>query len=170
MKSLESTRCSRARDWHFAQLLPLRALTAQPSGPTPRIPRAPAQLPRAHCGFVSSVEWLQGAFARKVRPSEVGDLDTARSLLSFFTEQRDRVPFRDMEEYFPDVGREPLCDAIRLGVQRAVFFLGLRRTNLDPSSACGRRRRAACAACRWVLALSRVASTSSSTTPSSWRT
>jgi hypothetical protein len=83
-------------------------------------------------GFVSSVEWLQGAFTRKVRLSEVGDLDTARALLSFFTEQRDRVPFRDMEEYFPDVRREPLCDAIRLGVQRAVFFLGLRRTDLEP--------------------------------------
>jgi hypothetical protein len=83
-------------------------------------------------GFVSSVEWLQGAFTRKLRPSEVGDLDTARALLAFFTEQRDRVPFRDMEEYFPEVGRERLCDAIRLGVQRAVFFLGLRRTDMEP--------------------------------------
>jgi hypothetical protein len=53
-------------------------------------------------------------------------------LLSFFKEQRDHVAFRDLEEYFPQTGRDELCAGIRLGVQRAVFFLGLRRIDLEP--------------------------------------
>jgi hypothetical protein len=53
-------------------------------------------------------------------------------MLSFFTEQRDRIAVRDLEEYFPTVHRDELCAAARLGLQRAVFFLGLRRADLEP--------------------------------------
>ena len=56
----------------------------------------------------------------------------ARLMLSFFSEQRDRIPLRDVEEYFPGAPREDLCEGIRLGVQHAVFFLGLRRIDLEP--------------------------------------
>lgn len=91
----------------------------------------PNDLPRI-AGFVSSVEWLQAALARKGRPSEEADLKTARAMLSFFTEQRDRIAVRDLEEYFPAADREDLCAATRLGLRRAVFFLGLRRADLEP--------------------------------------
>jgi hypothetical protein len=91
----------------------------------------PNDLPRI-AGFVSSVEWLQAAFARKPRPAETAEQESARRLLAFFTDQRDRIPLRDVEEYFPDAAREELCAGLRHGVQRAVFFLGLRRMDLEP--------------------------------------
>jgi hypothetical protein len=83
-------------------------------------------------GLVSSVEWLQTALARRGRTSEESGWATARVMLSFFTEQRDRIAMRDLEEYFPAVHRNELCAAARLGLQRAVFFLGLRRADLEP--------------------------------------
>ena len=76
-------------------------------------------------GFVSSLEWLQGALGRS--PPE-----GARRLLVFFSEQRDRIPVRDLEEYFPGLSRDELCTGVRVGVQRCVFFLGLRRVDLEP--------------------------------------
>jgi len=83
-------------------------------------------------GLVSSLEWLQTALARRgMLPQEPG-WETARVMLSFFTEQRDRIAVRDLEEYFPAVDRDELCAAARLGLQRAVFFLGLRRADLEP--------------------------------------
>ncbi|MGA2974487.1 MAG: helicase-associated domain-containing protein [Spirochaetia bacterium] len=91
----------------------------------------PNDLPRI-AGFVSSVEWLKAAFTRKARPPEAAEQETARQMLAFFTEQRDRIPVRDLEEYFPAAARESLCAGIRQGIQRAVFFLGLRRSDLEP--------------------------------------
>jgi hypothetical protein len=84
----------------------------------------PNDLPRI-AGFVSSIEWLQGALGRSAP-------EAARLLLGFFSEQRDRIPVRDLEEYFPGVPREDLCAGVRLGIQRCVFFLGLRRVDLEP--------------------------------------
>ncbi len=91
----------------------------------------PNDLPRV-AGFVSSVEWLQGAFSRAPRDADAAEGAAARAMLAFFTEQRDRIPLRDLEEYFPGIRREDLCAGMRYGVQRAVFFLGLRRTDLEP--------------------------------------
>ncbi len=91
----------------------------------------PNDLPRI-AGLVSSLEWLQSALARGGRPSEEAAWKTARAMLSFFAEQRDRIAVRDLEEYFPAVGKEDLCAGMRLGLQRAVFFLGLRRADLEP--------------------------------------
>ena len=91
----------------------------------------PNDLPRI-AGFVSSMEWLQVALSRKARLPESAESAAARAMLTFFTEQRDRVPLRDLEEYFPGLPREDLCDGARHGIQRAVFFLGLRRTDLEP--------------------------------------
>ena len=84
----------------------------------------PNDLPRI-AGFVSSVEWLQTALGRTAHGA-------ARLLLGFFSEQRDRIPLRDLEEYFPGIPREELCEGLRLGIQRCVFFLGLRRVDLEP--------------------------------------
>jgi hypothetical protein len=39
---------------------------------------------------------------------------------------------RDLEEYFPGVPRDDLCAGVRCGVQRCVFFLGLRRVDFEP--------------------------------------
>jgi hypothetical protein len=83
-------------------------------------------------GLVSSLEWLQSALVRRGRPAEEAGWETARVMLSFFTEQRDRIAVRDLEEYFPAVQRDELCAAARLGLQRAVFFHGLRRADLEP--------------------------------------
>ena len=83
-------------------------------------------------GLVSSLEWLRTALARRGTPSQETGWETARVMLSFFTEQRDRIAVRDLEEYFPTVDRDELCAAARLGLQRAVFFLGLRRADLEP--------------------------------------
>jgi len=83
-------------------------------------------------GLVSSLEWLQTALARRGKPSQESGWETAHIMLSFFTEQRDRIAVRDLEEYFPTVHRDELCAAARLGLQRAVFFLGLRRADLEP--------------------------------------
>src|SRR5208337_611085 len=58
--------------------------------------------------------------------------DAARVLLAFFTEQRDRVQLRDLEEYLPGIPRDELCAGVRLGVQRCLFYLGLRRLDLEP--------------------------------------
>ncbi len=91
----------------------------------------PNDLPRI-AGFVSSVEWLQAALSRAPRSAETAGYETARAMLAFFTEQRDRIPLRDLEEYFPGIARDILCAGIRYGVQRALFFLGLRRTDLEP--------------------------------------
>jgi hypothetical protein len=98
----------------------------------------PNDLPRV-AGFVSSVEWLRSALDRPARASDDGGggavaaraMETARTLLAFFTEQRDRVALRDMEEYFPGSTREDLCAGVRLGVQRCLFFLGLRHADLE---------------------------------------
>ena len=78
------------------------------------------------------MEWLGGALAPRGKAAESADSGTARLLLQFFTEQRDRIPVRDLEEYFPGVPRDELCAGVRLGIQRAVFFLGLRRSDLEP--------------------------------------
>jgi hypothetical protein len=98
----------------------------------------PNDLPRI-AGLVSSVEWLQAALGappgprdRRAAGVEPAGSEAARALLEFFAEQRDRVPLRDLEEYFPGVGREELCDGVRLGVQRCLFFVGLRRADLEP--------------------------------------
>jgi hypothetical protein len=91
----------------------------------------PNDLPRV-AGLVSSVEWLEAALPRPGSPGNAAGLDAARDLLSFFREQRDRVAVRDLEDYFPRIDREDLCAGIRVGIQRAVFFLGLRRTDLEP--------------------------------------
>jgi len=84
----------------------------------------PNDLPRI-AGFVSSIEWLQTALGG-------ASPDAAHALLGFFSEQRDRIPVRDLEEYFPGIPREDLCAGLRLGIQRCVFFLGLRRIDLEP--------------------------------------
>ena len=102
----------------------------------------PNDLPRV-AGLVSSVEWLRTALGperaggRPVRAAASSEpasraLATARRLLSFFTERRDRVALRDLEEYFPGTPREELCDGIRLGMQRCLFYLGLRHADLEP--------------------------------------
>ncbi len=80
-------------------------------------------------GFVSSVEWLQSALARTLEASPA--LEAARELLAFFTERRDRIALRDLEEYFPGRPREDLCAGLRLGVQRFLFYLGLRHADLE---------------------------------------
>jgi Helicase conserved C-terminal domain len=91
----------------------------------------PNDFPRI-AGLVSSLEWLQTALARGGTLPQESGWETARAMLSFFTEQRDRIAVRDLEEYFPTVERDELCAAARLGLQRAVFFLGLRRADLEP--------------------------------------
>lgn len=91
----------------------------------------PNDLPRI-AGLVSSVEWLQNALSRPPRHGEERELAGARALLGFFTEQRDRIALRDVEEYFSGTSRADICDGLRQGCQRAVFFLGLRRTDLEP--------------------------------------
>ncbi len=105
----------------------------------------PNDLPRV-AGLVSSVEWLEAALPRldgeppradgaPLRAGTSGNaagLAAAHTLLTFFREQRDRVAVRDLEDYFPRMDREELCAGIRAGIQRAVFFLGLRRTDLEP--------------------------------------
>jgi len=91
----------------------------------------PNDLPRI-AGLVSSVEWLQNGLSRPPRPGEERELATARAMLVFFTEQRDRIALRDVEEYFAGTSRTDICDGLRQGCQRAVFFLGLRRTDLEP--------------------------------------
>ncbi|MGA2762144.1 MAG: helicase-associated domain-containing protein [Spirochaetia bacterium] len=91
----------------------------------------PNDLPRA-AGLVSSVEWLEAALPRQGTSADAAGLEAARVMLGFFREQRDRVAIRDLEDYFPQLGREDLCAGIRIGIQRAVFFAGLRRTDLEP--------------------------------------
>jgi len=91
----------------------------------------PNDMPRI-AGFVSSVEWLQNALSRAPRAGEAREMETARRMLGFFTEQRDRIALREVEEYFPGASREDICDGLRQGCQRAVFFLGLRRTDFEP--------------------------------------
>lgn len=91
----------------------------------------PNDLPRI-AGFVSSVEWLQAALERPRRGPEPSEAATARAMLAFFTEQRDRIPARDLEEYFPGLPREELGVALRYGILRVVFYLGLRRSDLEP--------------------------------------
>jgi hypothetical protein len=99
----------------------------------------PNDLPRI-AGFVSSVEWLQAALGRSPRAdlrrpgTEAASAGSAaaRALLGFFTEQRDHIPLRDLEEYFPGIPRDELCAGVRLGVQRCLFYLGLRRIDLEP--------------------------------------
>jgi len=83
-------------------------------------------------GFVSSVEWLQTALGRTRRGPGSRDAESARAMLRFFTEQRDRIPLRDIEEYLPGIPRDDLCAGIRHGLLRAVFFVGLRRIDLEP--------------------------------------
>lgn len=109
----------------------------------------PNDLPRV-AGLVSSVEWLRTALGSPSERTGSGGhdgqrprsaapaadparaLQRARLLLTFFTEQRDRISLRDLEEYFPGVPREELCDGIRLGMQRCLFYLGLRHADLEP--------------------------------------
>ncbi len=108
--------------------------------------------------LVTSVEWLEEFLSRDraLRPErETGQshariLSAARSILKYFMEQRDRVPLKDLEEYFPELERLALASSLRLGVQSAVFFLSLRRSDLEPligiwPSAARRLRRASIA-------------------------
>jgi len=81
-------------------------------------------------GLVSSVEWLETALFRNGSTS--AGLEEARIMLRFFRDQRDRVALKDLEDYFPKMDREDLCAGIRAGLQRAVFFLSLRRSDLEP--------------------------------------
>jgi len=91
----------------------------------------PNDLPRV-AGLVSSVEWLEAALPQNGAPGNATGLAEARIMLRFFREQRDRVALKDLEDYFPAMRREDLCAGIRIGIQRAVFFLGLRRSDLEP--------------------------------------
>ena len=91
----------------------------------------PNDMPRV-AGLVSSVQWLDAALPQHGTPSSAAGLEAARGMLTFFREQRDHVAIRDLEEYFPGMDREKLCGGIRIGIQRAVFFLGLRRKDLEP--------------------------------------
>ncbi len=84
----------------------------------------PNDLPRV-ARLVSSVEWLEEFLAREKS-------GPARELVRFFMEQRDRVPVRDLEEYFPSLGRVGVGAAVSLGLRRAVLFLGLRAEDLEP--------------------------------------
>jgi hypothetical protein len=108
--------------------------------------------------LVTSVEWLEDFLSRdrtllakrENRPSRSGALSSAREILRYFMEQRDRVPLKDLEEYFPGMGRLPLASALGLGVRCAVFFLSLRTSDLEPlvgiwPSAARRLRKAAIA-------------------------
>ncbi len=108
--------------------------------------------------LVTSVEWLEEFLSRDraLRPereagqSHTRTLSAARIILKYFMEQRDRVPLKDLEEYFPELGRLTLASSLRLGVQSAVFFLSLRRSDLEPligiwPSAARRLRRASIA-------------------------
>ncbi len=85
-------------------------------------------------GLVSSVEWLQTGLSRQARGAGDAGADgrVAKRMLDFFTQQRDRIPLREVEEYFPGMPREELCAGIRRGLQRMVFLLALRRTDLEP--------------------------------------
>ncbi len=91
----------------------------------------PNDLPRV-AGLVSSVEWLETALPQQGAAGDPAGLNAARTLLAFFREQRDRVAVRDLEEYFRQIALDDLCAGIRTGIQRAVFFLGLRRPDLEP--------------------------------------
>ncbi len=88
--------------------------------------------------LVASTEWLEGFLARGPRMKRVAGapsaaaLKDARAILRFFMEQRDHVPLKDMEEYFPKMERPALAAALKLGAQSAVFFLSLRKTDLEP--------------------------------------
>jgi hypothetical protein len=108
--------------------------------------------------LITSVEWLEDFLSRdrnllserQAGRSQPGILSSARVILRYFMEQRDRVPLKDLEEYFPQLGRLSLGSALRLGVQCAVFFLSLRRSDLEPligiwPSAARRLRRTAIA-------------------------
>jgi hypothetical protein len=85
-------------------------------------------------GLVSSVEWVQTGLGRAPVAALTAPppLAAARTMLEFFTEQRDRIPLRDVEEYFPSLPRDELLAGLRHGLLRAVFFLGLRRIDLEP--------------------------------------
>lgn len=91
----------------------------------------PNDLPRI-AGFVSSVEWLGAALQRAGPPQDADGLPTARALLRFFRDRRERVTVRDLADYFPRTPEDALAAGIRVGVQRAVFFLCLRRSDLEP--------------------------------------
>jgi hypothetical protein len=84
----------------------------------------PNDLPRV-ARLVSSVEWLEEFLGREKS-------DPARELVRFFMEQRDRVPVRDLDEYFPSLGRVAVGAAVALGLRRAVLYLGLRAEDLEP--------------------------------------
>jgi hypothetical protein len=88
-------------------------------------------------GLVASTDWLESFLSRAPslergtgKPGAAA-LHDARDILRFFMNQRDHVPLRDMEEYFPKLGTS-LAAALKLGVQSAVFFLSLRRSDLEP--------------------------------------
>ena len=91
----------------------------------------PNDLPRI-AGLVSSVEWLGSALGRNGSAQDADGLRTARALLRFFRDRRERVTVRDLQDYFPATTVENLCAGIRVGVRRAVFFLCLRRADLEP--------------------------------------
>ncbi|HVO39541.1 MAG TPA: helicase-associated domain-containing protein, partial [Spirochaetia bacterium] len=91
----------------------------------------PNDLPRI-AGFVSSVEWLGAALERAGPPQDADGLAAARALLRFFRDRRERVTVRDLADYFPRTEEDELAAGIRVGVQRAVFFLCLRRSDLEP--------------------------------------
>jgi len=91
----------------------------------------PNDLPRI-AGFVSSVEWLGAALERAGPAQDADGLAAARALLRFFRDRRARVAVRDLADYFPRAAEDELAAGIRVGVQRAVFFLCLRRSDLEP--------------------------------------
>jgi hypothetical protein len=82
--------------------------------------------------LITTTEWLEEFLSRRGAGGQTAALDGARRILRFFMEQRDHVPLKDMEEYFPGLGRQALPSALKLGVQSAVFFLSLRRSDLEP--------------------------------------
>jgi hypothetical protein len=108
--------------------------------------------------LVTTVEWLEEFMSRdRIPPAAREDagaharaLAGARQMLGFLMEQRALVPLRDLEEYFPGMDRKASAAALRLGVQSAVFFLALRRSDREPlvgiwPSAARRLRKAAVA-------------------------
>jgi hypothetical protein len=98
-------------------------------------------------GIITTVEWLEEFLKRdRIGPHGQAYRGVAE-MLRFFMDQRDHVPIRDLEDYFPSADRIAIALSLKLGVQSAVFFLSLRGSDLEPlvgiwPSAARRLRRA----------------------------